>query len=75
MAVTPSLQEPTVGGEVRTAAQVLAAVLGLAGYVYLIGGVVSWVRFGAARLAVMSPGLQRLRAAQLLAQSSMAPGE
>lgn len=51
MAVTPSSQEPTVGGEVLTAAQVLAVVLGLAGYVYLIGGVVSWVRFGAARLA------------------------
>ena len=30
--------------------QVAASILGLAGYVYLIGGIVSWVRFGAARL-------------------------
>jgi hypothetical protein len=29
---------------------VLVSVVGLAGYVYLIGGIVSWVHFGAARL-------------------------
>ena len=52
MAVTQSPQapEPTVGSAVKTAIQLLASVLGLAAYVYLIGGVVSWVRFGAARL-------------------------
>jgi hypothetical protein len=41
---------PTVGGEVTSAVQLLASLLGLGGYVYLIGGVVSWVHFGAARL-------------------------
>ena len=40
----------TVGAELRTAIQVLASVAGLAGYVYLIGGIVSWVELGAARL-------------------------
>lgn len=41
---------PSVGRQLTSAAQTAASVLGLAGYVYLIGGIVSWVRFGAAHL-------------------------
>jgi hypothetical protein len=41
---------PSVGSELSSAIGVAASILGLAGYVYLIGGIVSWVRFGAARL-------------------------
>jgi hypothetical protein len=40
----------TAGEQLTSAIQIATSVLGLAGYVYLIGGVVSWVRFGAARL-------------------------
>jgi hypothetical protein len=40
----------TVGTELGNAVRAAASILGLAGYVYLIGGIVSWVRFGAARL-------------------------
>jgi hypothetical protein len=36
--------------ELRTVIEVLASVAGLAGYVYLIGGVITWVRLVAARL-------------------------
>lgn len=56
MGTTPSAEveqagEPaSLGHELSSAAQAAAAILGLAGYVYLIGGIVSWVRFGAARL-------------------------
>jgi hypothetical protein len=49
-AATPAPAQPTPGSEVRNAIQVLVSVLGLASYVYLIGGIVSWVHFGAARL-------------------------
>jgi hypothetical protein len=43
--------KPATAGELFTSAvQIATSVLGLAGYVYLIGGIVSWVRFGAARL-------------------------
>ena len=41
---------PSVGRELTGAVQVAASILGLGGYVYLIGGIVSWVRYGAARL-------------------------
>jgi hypothetical protein len=40
----------TAGEQFTSAIQIATSVLGLAGYVYLIGGIVSWVRFGAARL-------------------------
>jgi hypothetical protein len=41
---------PSVGRELGNALQVAASILGLAFFVYLIGGIVSWVRFGAPRL-------------------------
>jgi hypothetical protein len=41
---------PSVGRELGNALQVAASILGLAVFVYLIGGIVSSVRFGAARL-------------------------
>jgi hypothetical protein len=43
-------QQPSAGRDFTNAVQVAASILGLAGYVYLIGGVVSWVRFDAALL-------------------------
>ena len=47
-AVPPPPQ--SVSQQLAAAAHAAASLLGLAGYVYLIGGIVSWVRFGAARL-------------------------
>jgi hypothetical protein len=42
-------QQPS-WAELRTVIEVLASIAGLAGYVYLIGGVITWVRLVAARL-------------------------
>ena len=56
MAVTPEPAAPqpadgtSSAGELRTVLEVAAAVVGLAVYAYVIGWIVSWVRFTAARL-------------------------
>ncbi|MBV9004949.1 MAG: hypothetical protein JO181_09850 [Solirubrobacterales bacterium] len=43
-------QPASIGRELGNALQLAVSILGLAFYVYVIGGIVSWVRFGAARL-------------------------
>jgi hypothetical protein len=49
-ATDPKSNPGTVGGQVRTAVEVAASLAGLTGYVYLIGGMLTWVRLTTAHV-------------------------